>query len=144
MAGLTSSVQLIEASHQGDVKRALLLLTERRAKADAYNNRALHIAISKGFHEIVHILLQHGAQIDPMLTTEVAQLGRMELLKLLLKYNGGTVHHRAISEAARSGHFHIVQYLLDLSKVNKKFFGIFLKKFSGLQSKRNLPIRCTA
>jgi uncharacterized protein len=86
-----------EAAAFGRVERLRRLLAEDAANANAWSPdgfSALHLAIFGGSGEAVRLLIEHGADIDALATSDVARVrplgtaafvGRPDLEKLLLE-----------------------------------------------------------
>jgi uncharacterized protein len=86
-----------EAAAFGRVERLRRLLAEDAANANSWSPdgfSALHLAIFGGNEEAVRLLLEHGADVDALATSDIARVrplgtaafvGRPDLEKLLLE-----------------------------------------------------------
>jgi ankyrin repeat protein len=86
-----------EAAAFGRTERLRLLLAEDSTNANAWSPdgfTALHLAIFGGSEEAVRLLVEHGADVDALATSDIARVrplgtaafvGRPDLEKLLLE-----------------------------------------------------------
>ena len=94
-----------------------------------YRTTALYRAARNGHLTIVHLLLRYGAHPNPSrqdgksLVRLLADDGSDEMLRLLLEYEADIHRQGALPQAAWSGHFNVVQLLLeygaDMNEIEK-------------------------
>ena len=91
---------------------------------------ALYRAARAGYFEVVHLLLQHGANPNPprqdgkSLMRLIANSGSVEMLRLLLEYGASFQNQGVLPQAALFGHIDVVQLLLyygaDINEVERQ------------------------
>ncbi|KAJ4926239.1 hypothetical protein JOQ06_008420 [Pogonophryne albipinna] len=119
--------QLYLSAKQGELKKVLHMLVDGidpNFKMESQNKRTpLHAAAEGGFKDICHMLVQAGANLDmcdedqrtPLM--EACENNFIEVVQYLLRagdVEGFTCFHLA----AKSGHYNIVEYLLNTGVIN--------------------------
>lgn len=113
------------AAKCGHLNIVRLLLADPRSKDIVLEECALHHAVEQGFVEIVRPVLDSGlAKIDEVYLPTAAEVGRLEMVKLLLSYPETKFSAYAIRHAIDNGHTDVALLLLehfsDHTALNKK------------------------
>jgi ankyrin repeat protein len=110
-----NSISLYYSCSNRNIEVVKILLKDKRVDVNGINGASLRWAASKGFNDIVILLLKSGA--DASLEKyeafrRAAQNGHLEMVKILEPYSDITaMNNNAIRVAAAKGDYKVVEYL---------------------------------